>query len=397
MDDTNPISPLTAHPDDDAAIRVRGMAGVLATIRYQLGFRPAESLVLTVLQPDGTIECTARVDLPDLGRGDWRAALRAASVLIAALLARATSRGGSASLISLWGPPGSAQGDADAAENGPATVARDPASRRSLADLERACRAAGVPVVDAVWVTDTRWGSLRCGRACCPAEGFPTEDEYATAAIAEMIGRGLVACDDRDELLATIRPRSSQDREAVAREVMRLACDPFTTVGRTALFERSRSLLDLRAGLDRVPIDHREAGLLIRAADSRGVRDALIVTMAGRAAAEGAEGNDWVEPLVAAFRSAPQWWVGGIASLAGFALLVQGAPSVTVLGVVEAGLRDQPEHVLCTSLAALAQAGPLSDAFLQELADTDAGVCLRFGGERRPSPEPPGGWGSRAA
>ena len=157
---------------DPASAFAHGPADLLALIPYQLGFHPAESAV-TVFLHAGKVKMTARVDLPPpAAAGEFARQLRG--------LAR--------------------QHDID--ELMLFVYSAQPASARAL--LTGLIRALPARLVrDALYVDGSRWWSLTCDQACCPAEGTPY-DVASSRLAAEAVYSGLTARATRDELAATV-------------------------------------------------------------------------------------------------------------------------------------------------------------------------------------------------
>ena len=150
----------------------RGPADLLALIPFQLGFHPAESAV-TVFLRSGQVVMTARVDLPPPAAGaEFAGQLRG--------LAR--------------------QHDIDEMVLFAYSAQPDPA-RALLAGLLQALPARLVR--DALYVDGSRWWSLTCDQACCPAEGT-SYDVASHQLAAEAVYAGMTARSTRDELVAAL-------------------------------------------------------------------------------------------------------------------------------------------------------------------------------------------------
>jgi hypothetical protein len=153
-------------------MRARGPADLLALIPFQLGFHPAESAV-TVFVRSGRVKMTARVDLPPpAAAAEFARQLRG--------LAR--------------------QHDVDELVLFAYSAQPDPA-RALLVGLLRALPARLVR--DALYVDGSRWWSLTCDQACCPAEGTPY-DVASHWLAAEAVYAGMTVRASRDELAATL-------------------------------------------------------------------------------------------------------------------------------------------------------------------------------------------------
>jgi hypothetical protein len=158
--------------DDRVRLRVRGPADLLALIPFQLGFHPTESLV-TVFVRGKAIPLVARMDLPPL----------TATAAFATNL-RDLARQNRAQEVVLFAYSESAE-----------------PARSLLTGLVRA-----LPprlVMDALYVDGSRWWSLTCDQACCPADGTPY-DLASHRLAAEAVFAGMTTRASREELAATV-------------------------------------------------------------------------------------------------------------------------------------------------------------------------------------------------
>ena len=153
-------------------LRAGGPADLLALIPFQLGFHPAESAV-TVFLRSGQVVMTARVDLPP----------PAAAAEFAGQL-RGLARQHDIDEMVLF---------AYSAQPEPARALLDGLLRALPARLVR----------DALYVDGSRWWSLSCVQACCPAEGKPY-DVASHRLAAEAVYAGMTALSTRDELVAAL-------------------------------------------------------------------------------------------------------------------------------------------------------------------------------------------------
>lgn len=157
--------------DERVRLRARGAPDLLALLPYQLGYHPSESVV-AVLVAAGRIRLTARVDLmPPEGAGAFAANLRS------------LARQHKAEEIVLF---------AYSADAAPA--------RSLLAGL-----VAALPprlVREALYVDGSRWWSMTCDDACCPAEGTPY-DLGGHRLAAEAVFAGMSVRGSRAELAAS--------------------------------------------------------------------------------------------------------------------------------------------------------------------------------------------------
>lgn len=165
--------------DDRVRLRARSAADLLALIPFQLGFHPQESLVAVFVRGK-TIALVARMDLPPVS----------ATAAFATDL-RDLARQNRAQDLVLFVYSESAE-----------------PARTFLAGMVQA-----LPprlVVDALYVDGSRWWSLTCDQACCPAEGTPYDVEGHRLA-AEAVFAGMSTRASRAELAALVAGPSAQD------------------------------------------------------------------------------------------------------------------------------------------------------------------------------------------
>jgi hypothetical protein len=138
-----------------------------------LGYRPTESLVAVgLLGATGTaVGPVLRADLPDL---DDPANLTAMAGLL-------TKHAGRALIV---------------------VFTTDPRTARRTATALGAALGTACPVVEALWVSATAYGSLTCTHpGCCPPAGHPVADLDSTHLRAATVARGRVVVPDRAALL----------------------------------------------------------------------------------------------------------------------------------------------------------------------------------------------------
>jgi hypothetical protein len=171
-------------------IRLGSAAELLATLPYQLGYHPRDSLVVVELRARrlGLFE---RIDLPP--------AAHAAEA--AALLVEPMVRHGATSVILVG-----YETQVDAA--GPL-----------LDELRWAFARDGIAVVDTLLVRDGRYYSLDCDAGCCPVEGAPLPDPSRVSAVADFVAQGRGVLPSREsvvEFVAAAPPLSDQVDAAIA-------------------------------------------------------------------------------------------------------------------------------------------------------------------------------------
>ncbi|MGN9775138.1 DUF4192 domain-containing protein [Micromonospora sp. H33] len=190
---------------DVPRLSVRSPGDLIAAVPYLLGFHPADSVVVVAMQGK-RVTFAARSDLPDLrepvdsarrmaepARPVDEPARHLAAVVARQVADRATVLG--------YGP---------AARVTPAVDA----VRVALAD-------AGIPVLDALRVTDGRYWSYLCDEPeCCPPEGTPY-DTGSSELTAAAVFAGQVALPDRATLVAQVAPVDGAERAALRRATER--------------------------------------------------------------------------------------------------------------------------------------------------------------------------------
>jgi hypothetical protein len=244
---------------------VRGSTpDLIAAAFYSLGFRPREALVVLALQPVGTRYRTggpiARVDLPP-------AAGRAA---VAARTARTLVRAGcvaAAVLVVTDRPAGGARAMAKA-------------TRTALSRC-------GIEVYDAIHVGDTTFRSVLCREpACCPPQGRPMAEVYASPSAAALVVDGALLRQSEADLIADVTRKPSTcdgppdgDAEPDGRE------EPETGQGRNATAGVEDVFASWLAALEA----HLEPGDVVADADPRWsgaltdvrFRDAVLASLCG--------------------------------------------------------------------------------------------------------------------
>jgi hypothetical protein len=158
--------------DDSVRLRARGPADLLALIPFKLGFHPQESLVAVFVR-GRSIELVARMDLPPV----------VAAAGFAGELAELARQNHARELVLF------------------AYSEKPEPARAFLTGLVQDLPAP--LVLDALYVDRTRWWSLTCDQACCPAGGTPYDIEGHQLA-AEAVFAGLTTLRSRDELAASV-------------------------------------------------------------------------------------------------------------------------------------------------------------------------------------------------
>lgn len=177
------------HPDEGrAVVRLRGPDDVIGILPWRLGFHPAESLVLVVLQGDRRRErLVMRLDLP---APDEEAAVADETA------ARAVQAGADEVLVLVYTDERGRDGELPRCD--------------LVDDLVDLLADDGVAVPEAVLVHGgRRWSYLCADPGCCPRAGVPLPDRPTAAAdayAAEAVGRGTVVLPDREALRRSVTP-----------------------------------------------------------------------------------------------------------------------------------------------------------------------------------------------
>ncbi len=160
-------------------------ADLVAGVWFSLGYRPAESLLLAVLEgPRERMGLVVRADLPDpaVGAGPLRPLVRE--------LFEGVHRLGATAVVAIVA--------SEQALGGP--------GRKARAVLEREAQATGVRLRDVLGVTPTSFRSLRCsGPPCCPVGGRSIETVMTSRTAATYVGQGAVVAESEAALLADVR------------------------------------------------------------------------------------------------------------------------------------------------------------------------------------------------
>jgi hypothetical protein len=208
-------------PTETPRIHVSDPGELIETIPYLLGFHPRQSLVLVGLRScegrpgPGEVQVAMRVDLPrslPVGFGPDELA-----PLVRALL-RVRAQSAICAIFTDLPAKAAAGPDADT-EAGPDADADAGTRPRHWDALARAASAAldaaGVRLLDTVFVGEQRWWSLNCvSERCCPPQGRPRK-RTGSAAAAEATYAGLVALPSRESLEAQLAGASLRKRRSL--------------------------------------------------------------------------------------------------------------------------------------------------------------------------------------
>jgi hypothetical protein len=240
-------------------VRLRGPDDVIGILPWRLGFHPAESLVLVVLQGERRRErVVMRLDLPHPEDEPAAADETAARVVLA---------GADEVLVLVYSDEPGRDGELPRCD--------------LVEDLVGLLEDDGVAVPEAVLVSGgRRWSYLCTDPGCCPPEGVPLPDRPTPATdayAAEAVGRGTVVLADRAELRGSVTPSDHAVAVAAREQAWDELDDLLTTRGLAAasaeLLTRLREQL---ARGEREPPTPSEALLVaIGLRDSR-ARDAVM-------------------------------------------------------------------------------------------------------------------------
>lgn len=339
-------------PTDQATLSVRSTADLLAAVPFLLGFHPADSVVVIALRAN-RIVFVARGDLPDF------------------LTARPPTAGG-AGEAATGGPGGTAGGLGGAATQLAAVVARQgvetttivgygpPAQVTPVVDaVTVALGRVGLPVLDALRVTDGRYWSYVCADpGCCPPEGTRFDASASQFAAAATFA-GQVALPDRETLVRQVAPVDGPARESMRRATRRAEgrvqklldrAAPADPRGRRALRRAGRSAVRLAM------LRHRTGGRLTD--DEVAWLSLLLVHLPTRDEAwQRTGGEDWHLALwTDVLRRSEPDLVAAPATLLCFAAWRAGQGALASVAV-ERALEAQPDYSLAMLLAETLRAG----------------------------------------
>lgn len=224
-------------------IRVTEPRELLALIPYQLGFAPADSLVVVALRaPRGRVGLIARVDLAD--------AEEAAATVAAHLVTDSAAR---AVIVTYTGNPA--------------------AARAATAALTEALAGVGIAASDGWTVGPTGYRSTDCeDLACCPEAGHPLSDLDGTQVAAAFTYAGIGTAPTRADL--GVKPATGPGRRAANRAGS-------TWLRTHAIEEIQTRAAGLCAWQDAIattgPVPAARLGIIAAALTSKRVRDAVVV------------------------------------------------------------------------------------------------------------------------
>ncbi|CCH76409.1 hypothetical protein BN12_1240006 [Nostocoides japonicum T1-X7] len=226
-----------------AHIKVTDIADLVVLLPYQLGFHPADSLVLADLTGN-RIHGVARVDLGEVRSRE----------VAAQCLAPLVRDGARSVLLAAW-------------EETPGSAARA---------LDHACRAAadlGVEVVLELLVSDGRFWSSDEDE---PPEGRPVPEPAAVTAVAELVALGIAPLPGRASLAGLVEASPGSRTDDVAEAVVRRRGRRRTSWSSPSARKEWRMHLSAAAvGTDALPTPHRTAVLAVALLD-RDWRDGII-------------------------------------------------------------------------------------------------------------------------
>jgi hypothetical protein len=274
---TGPAGTEPPPPQPDAPIVVRSGEDLVAAVPHLVGFAPERSLVVVSMRRRGTrlrLGLVARFDLPPVGRGRARG-YEGTAADVRAFVSQVV---------------GVLRGDAPEQvvvlvyDQAPCSLV--PVWQRLVSRLDRAFAAVGVPVVDALHVSGSRFRSYRCSDpGCCPPLGRPL-DARSSAVTAEFVTRGSSPLPNRRALEALVEPRDQQACTAVRRA----AGHELAAIGPHRGDEQQPAWLDWQVAslllMHEVALRHlqgrqglacQESGRLLAGLSDVGVRDAASI------------------------------------------------------------------------------------------------------------------------
>ena len=358
---------MTAEPTSRTApdrprLRLSGPADLVACVPYLLGFVPAQSAVLLVLDERRELVLSARADLPpDDTLEGWLAGAAGLGRYLGAAGVRA---GGATAVCVLYPPPG-VSGEippdnpwrAFAAAFAGGFAPGDPAGALEL--------------IETVLVCDGRWWSLQCDQQdCCPRTGRLLPAHGTTAAEAGAVAAGMTFAASRDELARQLEPAPDPESRAVEALLGAARLSP----------QEGLALVDgllARCGEAGTDLSPEEVAGVLRAVDHVLVRDA-VSWCASPAEAEVATAF-WKRVV----RVARGPWVPEAAMLLAAAAYQLGDGLLAALAT-ERLLREDPDHVMGTYLAQALDEGLPPAALRPVFEDGSAQARVRIthgGGE----------------
>jgi hypothetical protein len=168
-------------------IRLRGPADIITVLPYHLGYRPADSLVLALL--DGSrIGMVARVDLPSPGVDPWAVVDELVPFVVRECPDRAV-------IVGFETRPGQAE-------------ACSVALRDGLADV-------GIDAVERLLVRGERWWGLDCNSDCCPPGGTAVLPDDRVPAVSDYVALGRFPAPSRDQLAERLTHTDDPGQDAL--------------------------------------------------------------------------------------------------------------------------------------------------------------------------------------
>ncbi|MEV4845805.1 DUF4192 domain-containing protein [Micromonospora matsumotoense] len=173
---------------DRPRLTVRSPADLITAVPYLIGFHPTDSIVVVAMR-GRRIVFAARADLPEPGADPTLPARHLGDVI--------GRQDAESTTVIGFGPPERVTPTVDA--------------------VRSALVAIGLPVLDALRVTDRRYWSYLCEAPdCCPPDGTPYDPDVSQVAAAAVYA-GQVALPDRAALTAQVAPAEGIDRVALRR------------------------------------------------------------------------------------------------------------------------------------------------------------------------------------
>ncbi|MFD4834435.1 DUF4192 domain-containing protein [Streptomyces uncialis] len=277
-------------PEPDTPIKVRSASELADALPYILGYRPEDCVVLLGLrQRDGYGRFGGRVRLGIPARAeDWPAVARQ---LARSLIIGGEHRGDKSDAIVVFVCKEPTEG-----ETGQRVRDR---LQLFVQLLRTSCGDFGVPVVEALCISDGRFWSYCCPGGCCPPEGTSMGLPGSSALAAAATYAGLQVRGSLKEFQARLRPKddAAPEQEAAldaARRTLRPRIDdetsrPAVTTATLDLARRAMvRLADRPTTPGRMDMDDQDDALL-----THGEAAALIVGLQDRETRD--EAAEWME------------------------------------------------------------------------------------------------------
>ncbi len=346
-----PFAEFRRRSDSGDALLLRSPDAVLSALPYLLGFIPTASIVIIWVRQH-RILLTQRLDLPP-----------AETALVGWLEARWAHQAASQAVELI------------------VILVTDRPDARHLADavLARAGEA-GLPVRDALLLTDGRWWSLMCtDPQCCGPRGRVVSTRVKAAIAAEFTLMGVAPLADRAALVAAL----DEAGEAAERMLPIVRARAAGTAAKGAAREawRDAAIAQVQAAFSSrdMPLTDDEVAMLVVGLSDIRVRDTVLweTTRLDTDAL-----HRGLTALMSTLRCTPQGWVAPVATACATVAWLVG-DGARALVAVERALLDDPEYSLAILVVQSLQAGLPPDSWREALTTVSRDEC-RHGSTPRP-------------